>query len=170
LRRQAARALEALARDSQEFARLMRQWIPRVHVFPVRLCNGGRPEPRAVLTFDLTPILPASAGRESLGRVLQAERVIDLFEAPDREGHRTEVVQRTAGGMKQRQIAEELGLDLATVQRAVELQRAMDRLGLTDPYLPITSPPPEDGRWRRHRHPRYRFEPLPGYPLPVLGR
>jgi hypothetical protein len=40
------------------------------------------------------------------------------------------------------------------------LQRLMDKLGVTDAYQPVTEPR-EGGKLQRHRHPRYRFEPLP---------
>jgi len=46
------------------------------------------------------------------------------------------------------------------VQRAVALGRRMASLGIQDPYLPLTAPPGDYERWRRHKHPRYRFEPL----------
>ena len=40
----------------------------------------------------------------------------------------------------------------------------MEGLGLADPYVPMTEPPADQARIRRHKHPRYRFEPTPRYP------
>jgi hypothetical protein len=37
----------------------------------------------------------------------------------------------------------------------------MTELSITDPYLPLDAPPDGYKRLRRHRHPRYRLEPLP---------
>ena len=36
----------------------------------------------------------------------------------------------------------------------------MDELGITDPYLPVTKPPDDYTKLRRHKHARYHFEPL----------
>jgi len=71
----------------------------------------------------------------------------------------------TANGLKQRDIAWELDITQA-VQRAAAVGRRMAQLGTGDAYLPLTAPPDDDDRLRRHRHPRYRFEPLP----PAVGQ
>ena len=63
-------------------------------------------------------------------------------------------------GMTEYQVARELGITVTAAQRASALQRKMDRLGLLDPYLRITEPPEDCTKLRRHRHPRYRFQPL----------
>ena len=48
--------------------------------------------------------------------------------------------------------------------RAAALDRAMKALGLNgDPYLPVDEPPADYGKLRRYRHPRFQFQPLPGY-------
>ncbi len=65
-----------------------------------------------------------------------------------------------AAGMTQRQVAAHLGLTLPAVQRAINLDRKMKELGISDPYIPVLEPPADCKKLRRHRHPRYRFEPL----------
>ena len=65
-----------------------------------------------------------------------------------------------AEGLTRRQIAELLGLTLPAVQRAINLDRKMKELGITDPYVPVLEPPADCKKLRRYRHPRYRFEPL----------
>ena len=35
-------------------------------------------------------------------------------------------------------------------------------IGLTDPYVAVTEPPDDYAKLRRHKHKRYRFEPLEG--------
>jgi site-specific DNA recombinase len=91
---------------------------------------------------------------------LQHSLVVDLFEAPQREAYRDPVMELTATGLKQREIAWELGITLPAVQDAVALARRMEALGTTDPYLSLIAPPGDYKRLRRHKHPRYRFEPL----------
>jgi hypothetical protein len=71
-------------------------------------------------------------------------------------------MELTAQGRGQRDIARELGITLAAVQHAVAFGRRMTALGIEDPYLPLDAPPPDYERWRRHKHPRYHFEPLTG--------
>lgn len=46
------------------------------------------------------------------------------------------------------------------VQNAIRLARQMKALGIGDPYVALTEPPEGDKRMRRHKHRRYRFEPL----------
>ena len=57
-----------------------------------------------------------------------------------------------------------LGLTVTAAQRAASLQRLMDQLGLTDPYVLIKEPPADYAKLRRHLHPRYCFQPLAGRP------
>ncbi len=45
------------------------------------------------------------------------------------------------------------------------LHRLMRAVGATDPYMLLTAPPSDDGKLCRHRHPRYEFRPLEGYPV-----
>ena len=49
---------------------------------------------------------------------------------------------------------------VTAAQHASALQRLMDDLGITDPYIPVWEPPEDGLKLRRHRHPRYKFEPL----------
>jgi hypothetical protein len=155
-------AFDQLAPTSPEFGRLLRRLIPRIIVWPYRLCDGGHPVLRARFTFSLVPLLPASLGAEGLQGALQRSLLVDLFEAPQRVAHRARVMELTAQGRGQRDIARELGITQAAVQHAVALGRRMTALGIEDPYLPLHAPPPDYERWRRHKHPRYHFEPLTG--------
>jgi site-specific DNA recombinase len=70
-------------------------------------------------------------------------------------------VARRKAGHKERSIAHDLGITQPAVQYAAALQRLMDQLGITDPYVPVTEAPTE-GKLCRHKHKRYRFDPLPG--------
>jgi DNA invertase Pin-like site-specific DNA recombinase len=160
VRRLADAAFETLAVTSQEFARLLRQWIGRIVVLPYRLCDGGHPVLRASFTLRLAPLLPAAPGMERLAGLLERRLVVDLFEAPQREAFRVPVMELAANGLTQREIAWELGLALPAVQRAVALGRQVEALGTADPYLPLLAPPEDYKRLRRHRHRRFHFERL----------
>jgi hypothetical protein len=85
---------------------------------------------------------------------------VDLFDKPQRVIYRIPVLEQTANGQGQREIASGLGITQPAVQRAAALGRQMMTLGIEDPYLPLAAPPEGYERLRRHKHARYRFEPL----------
>ena len=95
-----------------------------------------------------------------MSEALRRDLEVDLFNPPQREEHRRRVVELRAAGWTELRIAAELGITKTAVQQAAALQRRMDSLELSDPYLPVTEPPNDYGRLRRHRHSRYRFEAL----------
>jgi hypothetical protein len=92
---------------------------------------------------------------------------VDLFDPPQREAYRLRVLESTARGLKQREIAGELGITQPAVQDAMALARCMEELGIDDPYVPLAEPPDDYNRLRMHLHPRYRFEPLDAPPVPI---
>jgi len=160
VRELADQAFARLAVTSPEFGRLLRQLIPRIIVYPFRLCDGGKAVLRARFGVNLAPLLPAVPGLARLSGALQRSLVVDLFDPPQREAFRFPVMALTANGLKQRDIAWELDITQPAVQRAVALSRRMEGLRINDPYVPLFAPPDDDERLCRHRHPRYRFELL----------
>jgi hypothetical protein len=64
--------------------------------------------------------------------------------------------------MTEKEAARECGITITAAQRAAELQRQMDALSLSDPHVAVTQPPDDNGKSRRHKNKRYRFEPLDG--------
>jgi hypothetical protein len=66
--------------------------------------------PRAEFTLHLAPLLPPTVKSERLDGALQQVLVVDLFEPPQREAYRAPVMELTANGLKQRDIAWELAL------------------------------------------------------------
>jgi DNA invertase Pin-like site-specific DNA recombinase len=155
----AEEAFGRLAVTSQEFGRLMRRLIPAIAVKPYRLVDGGHPVLRAHFTLALAslapdPLPPALAG------VLRRALVVDLFDPPEREAFREPVTELAANGLKQREIARALGISQAAVQHAAALAKRLQQDGLSDPYMPLEAPPEDYKKLRRHRHRRYRFEPL----------
>jgi DNA invertase Pin-like site-specific DNA recombinase len=166
----AFQAFDELAVTSPDFGRLLRRLIPRIVVSPFRLCDGGHPVLRARFTLSLAPLVPPAAELGRLAGALERALVVDLFDPPQREAYRVPVVELTANRLTQREIAWELGITLPAVQKAVALARRMDELRTSDPYLPLTAPPDDFERLRRHQHPRYRFEPLDGLAAPAPPR
>jgi site-specific DNA recombinase len=115
---------------------------------------------RAKLTLDLVPLAPELACADDLQMVLRRDLTVDLFEPPQREKFREQVVAARAARMPEWQIAAQLGITVTAAQRAAKLQRLMDENGLTDPYVPVTQPSADCARLRRYLHPRYDFQPL----------
>ena len=159
--RSLARAeVHSLDVQSWEFNKVMQRLTPRIVVFPYRLCDGGDLVFRACFRLFLGRILADARQRDVLERPLEQVLCVDLFNPVQREEFRPQFIEMRKT-MTQRAIAHKLGITLTAVQRAAALQRKMDELGLTDPYLLVTEPPEDLTKLRRHKHKRYRFEPLP---------
>jgi hypothetical protein len=164
--KQAARGEFArLAVESHEFAQFMRRLLPSILVFPVRLCDGGGIALRAFVTFTATPLVPREATTLSgLRERLTRQFFVDLFDPPQRERFREDVVRMRLEGRKEHEIADVLKITKTAVQRAAALQRKLDSLGIVDSWIPVREPPDDYGKLRRHLHRRYGFEPLDGFP------
>lgn len=160
-------AFQDLETSSPAFARLMRELIPEIHVYPFRLIDGGLPVLRARFMLNLVGFLPTSSRLPEALSAFQRPMVVDLFDKPQRELIRPAVVagmQRPS--MTYKALAEQLSEHASVAQRAAQIQRLMDSAGVTDPYLPIRSPIEGNAKYSRHRHRRFRFEPLTGYEQP----
>jgi site-specific DNA recombinase len=160
-------AFDKLALESPQFARYIRRLVPRIVVHPVRLCDGGHIGLRAHFTLHLVNALPFGRRVKSVLESLQRRIVVDLFDPPQREAYRLRVMELKAQlvdgrRMTEREIATALGITQPAVQQAVALVRKMSYLDVSDPYVPLTEPPADYTKLRRHKHPRYCFEPLRG--------
>jgi len=162
VKRIASESLGSLAAESDEFSRLMRSMIPRIVVYPHRLCDGGKIVLRARFRLQLSQLLPGDRTRELLRQPLERVLTVDLFDPPQRELHRRRILELRASGMTEKEAAKARSITTTAAQRAAALQRRMDGLGLTYPYLAVNKPPDDYGMLRRHKHRRYRFEPLDG--------
>jgi Arc/MetJ-type ribon-helix-helix transcriptional regulator len=149
-----------LAANSFTFARKFRRLVPRIVVFPVRLCDGGKIELRAKFRLQLATLITASAVRAKLAPTLEREIEVDAFELPQREQFRTQSVAMRAAGITERIISGKLGLTITATQAAAALQRLMDAIGISTPYVMITSPPEDYPKLSRHKHSRFEFKPL----------
>jgi len=164
LRRLAHDSVAELAIESPEFGRAMQRLIPRLEVFPYRLIDGGHVELRARIDVDLASFVPAAELCPSVHNAVRTTLWVDLFKPPQREKHRPEVVQLIAAGHSFKQASQRLGITSTAAQRAGKLQRLMDARGIADPFQPVHEPPRDYTKLSRHRHSRYQFAPLPGYP------
>jgi len=154
-----------LATNSPEFGAILQQVVPEFHVYLVRLCDGGHLLPRARVTLSLAGIVPGIQRAPGVAGLLTRQLTVDLFRPPQRERIRTQAIRLAAEGVAQREIARRLpeSATQAGVSQAVALDQQMRNLGLTDPYVFLNEPPADYAKLRRHRNPKYRFEPLAGY-------
>lgn len=170
LRVLAVEAFKDLLAGSPEAARLAQRLLPRLEVIPYRIVDAEAVEPRAHMTLDLTALVPEARALEGRLGPLKRELVVDLFDMPQRAAFREQILALRAGGLSEKEVAARLGLTITAAQRAASLDRLMKQQGLTDPYMRMTEPPEDSKRSRRHRNPRYRFEPLAGWtPWPGAG-
>lgn len=157
--------------ESPEFGELVAKLVPGFWVYLVRLCDGGHLMPRARLQIRLDGIVNDAPHVAGLTEFLTRDVTIDLFdEIPQRERIRVEAVRLGGPTPKPRQIVRQLSEKVTetAVQNALKLQRRMNELSLTSPYLLVESPPDDYTKMRRHKHPKYRFAPLEGYVRPQL--
>jgi hypothetical protein len=163
LRSLAEAALAEVMSDDQEAVRLLRQLIPDFIVVPYQICDGDAVVPRAYLTLNLAALLPPEVGALDLEQTLVRKLRVDLFDLPQRVRFREQILALKRQQVPHRQIARRLGLKQQAVLNALKLEARMRTLSLTDPYQLIVNPPAA-GKLQRHRHSRYRFVPLPGFP------
>lgn len=160
-----AEQFEALAADSFEFGDLLRAVVPKLTVYLVRSIDGGPPLPRARAVLALDGILPDNARPPELSVLLRREVTLDLFEPNQRERIRVAAAELAATGLPQREIAAALDppATQCAVNHALRIHRLLEAAGLAEPYQFLAAPPTDYAKLHRHRHPRYRFEPLPGH-------
>ena len=167
VRKLAEKEFGRLSVESDEFARLMRRLISQIYVFPVQLIGGSATRLCASFTVCGSELLGSAAALPpAVKQQLESRICIRLFDPPQREQYREDVVRMRASGMREQEVADRLGITKTAAQSAAALQRTMDANGITDPWQPVTEPPSNDRRMKRHRHKRYKFEPLEGFPLP----
>lgn len=170
LRAKIEQAFSELATTSMEFNLLMQQVVPEFHVYNVRLCHGGPLLPRIQARLDLSGIAPDARLVEGLQQMLTSTITIDVFKPPQHARIREQAVQLIAAGHKQREACQLIDEKpkQPTLQKALALQKKMDELRLTSPYVFQKEPPGDYKKLRRHKTEHFRFEPLEGYAPPNL--
>jgi hypothetical protein len=159
------RAREAVGRlpfNDPRFGRLMHDLVPRLTVFPCQSLDGGAVVLRANVLINLASL--TGSFTHILGSLISTTIVVDLFDPSQRIAFRERVVALRSEGKTERVVANELGLTVTAVQRAMVLHRMMFAAGLTDPYRPLIAPLNGARKFRRHLHSRYKFQPRDGYP------
>jgi len=151
-----------LAADSPEFGDLLRLIAPEFDVHLVRLLDGGHLLPRARVKLNLAGMFADARHLPGFEAILSVETTLDLFIPPQRERIRAEAVRLTTQGLDQREVAGRLGVTQPAVTNALALDRKMRDQGLATPYARVLEPPADYPKLRRHRNPKYRFEPLAG--------
>ena len=161
---------EGLAIESPMFGDLMRQLVPEIHIYLVRLLDGGHLMPRARVKINLAACVSDLLLVPELSELLTRVVTLDLFVPPQRERIREEAVRLAALGMEQREIATRLPERTfqAVVQKALVLDRLMKERGLASTYEVLDEPPLDYPKLRRHKHPRYQFKPIDGYERPAI--
>ena len=159
-----------LAFDSPAFGKLMQSLVPEFYVYAVRLCDGGHLLPRAKVRLNLGGNFSDINLVPGLAEMLTQDLTLDLFDAPQRERIRQEAVQLHSGGKGPKAISRMIAEKptATAVQKALALHRQMLSRGLSTPYLALREPPDDYPKLRRHKHARYRFQPLDDYQPPAL--
>lgn len=157
--------LEDVDIHSHEFGDLIRELVPEIYVYQVRLIDGGHLLPRAKIRLNLAGSIPDAATSPELQQLLSQELTLDLFEPPQRELIRPEAVRLAAAGLEQRQIARQLEgvISQAAVWNALKLNQQMLDLGLSSPYVFLEEPPEDYHKLCRHKNKKYSFRAKPGY-------
>jgi DNA invertase Pin-like site-specific DNA recombinase len=163
LKQRARDAFDRLSANNPEFGRLMRILAPEIRIYPFQAIDTGRVVARALVTLDLARLLPNNLA-QATESVLRQTFWVDLHDQPQYIAFRERVAALRADGLTERQVGAKLGIHQPVVQRAMKLHRRMLAQGITDAYEPLTCPPDDNPKFRLHKHRRYRYEPLPGFP------
>jgi site-specific DNA recombinase len=165
LRHQLAELIAAASRQDQELGRRLREVLPTLYVVPYHLIDGGDLVPRVEYKLDLAPLLATELCDHQNSQQFQVSGVITITRLPQRLELFQQAAVLRAEGLTRRQVAERLGICLSACARALHIDRLMRERGLTEPFERVTEMQTSMNRLRRHKSPRFRFEPLPGFPI-----
>ena len=165
LRHQLAELIAAASREDQALGRRLREVLPTLYIVPYRTIDGGDLVPRVEYTLDLAPLLASELRDRQDSQQFQVSGVITITRLPQRLELFQQAAVLRAEGLTRRQVAERLGICLSACARALHIDRLMRERGLTEPFERVTEMQTSMNRLRRHKSPRFRFEPLPGFPI-----
>lgn len=150
--------------EDDQASRLLCRILPRMTLYPVILCDGRAVEVQAEVEFDLSAAASALVG---MPVDMPSEVVtVDLFDRPPYVEHAERLGTVEQRGETVVVTAKALGMSLTMAAWARRLYRRMQELGIQEPYMRVDMPPARGWRCRRHKHPRYRFEPQKNDPPP----
>jgi hypothetical protein len=157
--------LEQAEKDDGELVDWLCRLTPDFSVYLVRSLDGGHLLPRARVRLHLGATLPGIEEMPDVSHLVTREITLDLFKPLQRLRILPEAARLSESGLSQKRIAQQL-TERATataVGRALALAKEMEGQGLTDPLLLIESPPDDYRKLRRHKNPKYQYQPLEGY-------
>lgn len=158
VRKRAAELFEKFVPEDMEMARVLRRLLPQMAVMPCRICDIDGIFGRALIKMNLAALLPSDTPQSTLP-AMTVEFCIPLFDEPQRVRHLGTIREFVRAGLTQRQMGAQVGMFQSAVQATLQLIQVMDAEQLTDPYIDLLDPPKNSKRFKRHLHPRYRFEP-----------
>lgn len=159
VREKVSEALIAVLSHDPVAMRLLHSLIPKITVFPYRAIDGGHIVLRARLDLNLAAIDPTLENLTVPGHPWHVTLDLDLFDPPKRRSIVGDVRRLKAAGLAHSKIADELDVTLPVVQQAVNLSKEMELRGVDDPYEPLSEPPTDYSKLRRHRHKRFNAGP-----------
>lgn len=138
------RVMHLLAKNSFEFADLMRRLLPEFVVEPVQALDRPQIRPRARIRLTLASWCPE--GKPPV----EAAAILDLFDPPIHVRILGDCRTLKAGdpALTLKQIAAKLNVNHMAVKRALDYAKRMAREGTDDPYRPVRERPANASRWR----------------------
>ena len=159
--------LSEVNQSDSDFRGVMEEIVESIHLYSVQILGAANLYPRAQVKFNLAKSISPHLLSPELEAILSKMVMFDLFDPPTYVRIRPDVVRLTSEKVKQRDIAAELATHQATVQRALQLQRLMDKANVNSPFV-FVAEPPATGKLKRHKHEEYRFQPVDGYVPPEI--
>lgn len=165
IRAMATNVIDEALLDSSEFGRHMRRILTRLIAVPHRMIDGWLVVMRAFVEIDLAGLIGTPRLTDAVSTQLRRRFVVDLYDLPQREAYRSQVVELRRQGLMYSETGVQLGITGTAAQNAMALQRVMDEAGISDPHVRVESP---EGcpRFRRHRHRRFQFHLQTGFEAP----
>jgi hypothetical protein len=148
----------AVARRSSAFAAFLRRLFPQLQIVPVQSLDHRQVRPRARILVALSE-LNAEADAPAM---LQAD--IDLFDPPLHIKYLAACLAEKVANPKLslKKLAAKLGIGHMTAKRAVDYAKRMERVGVHDPYVVLTSRPESASRWKERARPKRTAQDDPG--------
>jgi hypothetical protein len=155
--------IQEFARQLLDLGRTIRPDLERlvsvIHAVPYQQFGTSNVVLRAHFELKLAAFLPdqirsaleQEPAQASTGQVHTVPMIVDLFEVscgPAR--YWAQALKLDNAGLTSEEITTELGTNRATANRAVRYGKALAAAGLSEPFVALTAPPTETGRWRLH--------------------
>lgn len=152
-------ALLAISENSLEFARLMRQLVPRFEIVPVQAIDSGLVRPRLQFTFDIEGLVESESQCRDVSPVSDE---LDLFTPPKHfrllsfcleakkvdPSHSLKKLAKEVEARLAMLDGDDKTISYMTVKRCLATAQKMDLEGLNEPYRILTEKPTNASRWK----------------------